>query len=516
MSDRIPRLTIEKGKISNWSGDCVAIGIQEGGRIQESLSRHVGKEVTKTVRHFLDEGWMRGKQGEAVVIPVGALHGLAAKSLMLVGLGKAEEMTLEKLRLAAGTMLKSAMQKGLKSILCLFSLDPHLTKTQRAKPSRLTLKSDLCAMAEGVQLASYRFALYRSENADEEKIPQEVAFSVLPELLESGQAILAQTEKIVRGVFLARDLGNHHGNVVTPDYLAKAAHELSERLPIKTTVFDEKELKKRGMHTILAVGQGSVHPPRLITMEYRKGGDKPPLVVVGKGITFDSGGISLKPAANMEGMKFDMSAGATVLGLMEAVASLKWPINLIGIVPAAENLPGSTAQRPGDIVKSAKGLFIEVINTDAEGRLVLADALHYAESFKPVAIIDLATLTGACVIALGSQCSGLLGNNEDLIDALRKAGDETGERVWPLPLHPEYQELLKSTTADLKNVGDREAGTITGACFLSRFIEKDRPWAHLDIAGMAADHDGKRSYVPKGCVGYGVRLLCQLIENRYL
>ncbi|MBF0285975.1 MAG: leucyl aminopeptidase, partial [Magnetococcales bacterium] len=253
----------------------------------------------------------------------------------------------------------------------------------------------------------------------------------------------------------------------------------------------------------------------LIVLEYYGGkGAGAPLAVVGKAVTFDTGGISLKPSAKMEEMKFDMSGGAAVLGLMKAAAGLKLSTSIVGIIPAAENMPSGTAQRPGDVIKTAKGLTVEVINTDAEGRLILADALHYAERFEPTAIIDLATLTGACVVALGSEACGLLGNHDKWVEQVRQAGERVGERAWKLPLWPGYHEMLKSPVADLRNIGDRpEAGTITGACFLSKFVGDKRKWAHLDIAGTAWDPSGRKPYAPKGAVGFGVRLLARLARD---
>ncbi|MGN7613814.1 leucyl aminopeptidase, partial [Magnetococcales bacterium HHB-1] len=289
----------------------------------------------------------------------------------------------------------------------------------------------------------------------------------------------------------------------------------SRKYPIYTTILDELQMNKLGMGGILGVGQGSDKPPRMIVMEYLKGpSDQKPFVAVGKAVTFDTGGISLKPPTRMEEMKFDMCGGAAVFGFLCAVAEMELPVNVVGIVPSAENMPSSTAQRPGDIVETFKGLFVEVINTDAEGRMLLCDALHYAEErFDPAVIVDLATLTGACVIALGSQASGLMSHDDALAESLSKAGEVTGERVWRLPLFKEYYDQLKSPAADLKNIGGREAGTITAGCFLSRFVDDDRRWAHLDIAGTAWDMDGKLPYTQKGAVGLGVRLLCQLLRE---
>ncbi|MEO5339114.1 MAG: leucyl aminopeptidase [Magnetococcus sp. MYC-9] len=511
------KIGIASGVVPAWKGDALIIGVYEGGEPQAALPL-CGKKVENEVRQRLAEKWIRGGLGESVAFPTPANSGLLVSRIILLGMGKKESLTAENFRALGGHITALCNKSGIGSCHVLLSLDPH--HKPKGKHGQIPV---LESLAVGAWLSSYRFDPFKSKVAKEGKEPQEehpfkqLFFGVHGDQSAQEKKRLSVAERLTRGVTLARNLGNQPANLLNPESLAQQARQLAGRLPhIKTTVLSDKMLARKGMNAILAVGSGSRTPPCLITMEYRQGGDRPLLAVVGKGITFDSGGLSIKSGDGMADMKFDMCGAAAVFGLMQVVAELELPVNLIGVVPVAENMPSSTAQRPGDIIKTAKGIFVEVINTDAEGRLILADALHHAASFKPAAIIDLATLTGACAVALGSQASGLLGNNEPLIRQLKKAGECSGERVWQLPLYAEYQEQIKSTVADIKNVGGREAGTITAACFLSRFVDEKQPWAHLDIAGTAYDGSGGRPYVPKGAVGVGVRLLFQFIQDHWL
>ncbi|MBF0164003.1 MAG: leucyl aminopeptidase [Magnetococcales bacterium] len=497
-------------KIHLFDGNCVAheadllvIGVYQGGEAQSALA-HCPDGVAHEVRRVLKAGWLRGEIGETLFLPMAWGEGLPVERLLLVGLGKRESITLESLRALGATVVKACEKSAVNRALVLVSLDAQ----HGIQPSRV-----MAAMAEGAWLGSYRFERFQGvskKDASRHRLKR-LDFLLPAARLKGARKRLDRVEKITRGVMLARDLCNTPGNLLTPDELAKKGRELAERLPIKTTIFSPRVLAQKGMNGILGVGQGSVHPPCMIILEYRKGGDRPTLAVVGKAVTFDSGGISLKPGAKMEEMKYDMSGGAAVFGFMHAIAEMELPINVVGIVPAAENLPSATAQRPGDVIKTAKGIHVEVVNTDAEGRLILADALHHAATFDPDVIIDLATLTGACVVALGSHATGMMGNHDGLQKKLSKAGERCGERVWPLPMFPEYQEQIKSVVADIKNVGGREAGTITAACFLSRFVDESRAWAHLDIAGTAYDLASSKPHMPKGSVGIGVRLLCEYV-----
>ena len=333
--------------------------------------------------------------------------------------------------------------------------------------------------------------------------------------MASGDKIIAHKaitdgEAIAAGVELARTLGNLPGNICTPSYLADQARELGKRSKmLKVSVMDEAGMKKLGMGALLSVARGSREPARLISMVYSGGAsnDKP-VVLVGKGVTFDSGGISIKPAAAMDEMKYDMCGAASVLGTLQACVEMQLPLNVVGVIPTTENLPDGNASKPGDIVTSMSGQTIEVLNTDAEGRLILCDALTYCEKYEPAVVIDIATLTGACVIALGAHAAGLLSNSDELAEALLAAGITAGDRAWRMPLWDDYQQQLDSNFADMANIGGREAGTITAACFLSRFAS-DYDWAHLDIAGVAWK-GGKE----KGATGRPVSLLTQFLLDR--
>jgi leucyl aminopeptidase len=319
-------------------------------------------------------------------------------------------------------------------------------------------------------------------------------------------------DAVAAGQRLTRYLQMLPGNVCTPTYLAERAKQLADQYGFTLTVFDRAKLQQEGMGALLAVAQGSAQEPRLIVLEHRGGGDAAPVALVGKGVTFDSGGISIKPAQNMEDMKFDMSGAAAVLGAFETLGQLKPKLNVVGIIPATENLPSGTAVKPGDVVKSHFGKTIEIINTDAEGRLILCDALSYVRRFKPAAVIDIATLTGAVVVALGQVAIGAMGNDETLLAEVREAGDRAGERCWPLPLWDEYRDLLKSDIADVKNSGGRGAGSIAGGWFLKEFVE-GYPWVHLDIAGTAYI-DGEGPHQAKGPTAVGVRLFTEFILKR--
>jgi leucyl aminopeptidase len=372
------------------------------------------------------------------------------------------------------------------------------------------------ALAEGAVLASYHFDEYR-DVGDEPPTAQAIAL-----LVPRGRNLRAAREAARNGATiaesqnLARELSNQSPNVMSPEALAAEARRVGREVGVRVKVLGVPEMEKRGMGAILAVGGGSSRPPRLVAMEYRpKGGAKgvKPVCLVGKGVTFDSGGISIKPSQGMDEMKHDMSGAATVVGILHACARLELPIPVVGVIGAAENLPSGTAYRPGDIVRAASGKTIEVLNTDAEGRVVLADALHYARSeYDPCAIVDLATLTGACVVALGQWGSGLFAGHAGLGDAIREAGEIAGECAWPMPLFDGHKREIKSEVADIKNTGGRSAGASTAAAFLSHFVG-DTPWAHLDIAGTAWTTSKSPSYQPRGATGVGVRMLVEMLRR---
>ena len=357
--------------------------------------------------------------------------------------------------------------------------------------------------------ASYQFTALKSEKETESKL-QKVMVTLPQNGLPAAQLGLTQGLAIAKGVSFTKALADLPGNVCTPTYMADKALELGKEHPaLNVNIIEEAEMKELGMGSFLSVSRGSRQPAKLIVLEYQ-GGDKDskPVVLVGKGLTFDAGGISLKPGPGMDEMKYDMCGGAAVMGTMLAAVKMQMPINIVGLVPSSENMPDGDANKPGDIVTSMSGKTIEILNTDAEGRLILCDTLTYAERYKPEAVIDLATLTGACLVALGRVPSGLLGNDDNLCNALIKAGETACDSVWRLPLWEEYQEQLKSNFADLANIGSKDAGTITAACFLSHFTKNFR-WAHLDIAGTAW-----RSGPNKGATGRPVPLLSQYLIDR--
>lgn len=440
-----------------------------------------------------------GKPGTSRLLHT--LGKLPAEQLLLVGLGKRGELDQERLRKAAG----SAVQALRSARIATFSSALHLAST---------LPDALEAVATATLLGSYSFEWYKTKDK-EERFAFETATLLLPQDadLDATRSSIDRTEMLCQGVRLTRDLVSQPGNVVTTGYLAHTARELAGRHNLKCRVYEINELEKMGLNALVAVGKGSAEPPRLIVLEYQGPGAKGrPVVLVGKGITFDSGGISLKPGAGMEEMKTDMAGSAAVLGTMSAAAGLQLPVNLVGIIPTAENMPDGKAFRPGDVLTSFSGLTIEITNTDAEGRLILCDALHFAQQFKPAALIDLATLTGACVVALGHEATGLMSNDQRLADALKRAAEQSGERLWQLPVWDEYGENMKSDIADLKNAGSRDAGASKAGWFLKQFVGDTR-WAHLDIAGTAWC-DKARPYCPKGATGVGVRLLIEYLKGR--
>ncbi len=472
------------------------------------------KEIDKKLNGALSQAYkskrFEGKTNQTLWLDT--LGNIKSKAILLIGVGPIKEIGAEKLRQAGGTSVNQ-IEKN-KSTSISFVL-PSLTGGKK-NSSKLKSEDIACAIAEGALLGLYRFEEYKSK--DKKTKNKNWTLEDLSLLTDAANQTVARkaaqkAQKIADAVFTTRDLIAHPGNRATPTFLAQTAKKIARSHQFSCKILGRKEMEKLGMGALLGVSQGSNEPPALIVMEYKGGPKKQaPVVIVGKGITFDTGGISLKPSANMGEMKMDMSGGAATIGAMQAVASLKLPINVVGLVPAAENMPSGTAIKPGDILTSMSGKTIEVLNTDAEGRLVLADALTFSARYKPRAVIDLATLTGACVVALGHQACALLGNDEDLIQQLIASGESSGERAWNLPLWEEHEKEVKSDIADLKNITAPNvgAGTITAAAFLKAFVG-DVPWAHLDIAGVAWEQS--KPYIPKGPSGFGVRLLINYLEN---
>jgi leucyl aminopeptidase len=426
--------------------------------------------------------------------------------VLALGIGRKESLDAETVRRYAARAVRGAEGRSLSELSVLLDdggvLDPQVMAQ---------------AAAEGAALAAWSFRELKTDvgrKEDEPPVVQVDSVSMLgtadAEALARGVAAGVAT---ARGQNFARSLQSRPGNVATPAHLASEAQRMAAEVGLGVRVLDRAALEAENMHALLAVSAGSVQEPRLIILEHAGGeeGDAP-LVLVGKGLTFDAGGISIKPAKGMEDMKFDMSGGAAVIGAMRAIADLDVPLNVVGIVPSSENLPSGSALKPGDVIRTREGKTVEVINTDAEGRLILADALSFAQTLGPAAVVDCATLTGSCVIALGHAASGLMGTDQELMDELRDAGDRSGERCWQLPLLDDYRKQLESTTADFMNVGGRPAGTITAAWFLSEFVG-DVPWAHVDVAGTAYG-DGDKPYHRKGGYGVPARLLIEWVRSR--
>ncbi len=478
-------------------GACVAAGVFEPRRLSAAADA-LDKAARGQIREFLRTGDMDGKVGNTRLLY--HVRGVAAERVLLVGLGQEKEVGEKQYRDCARSALTAIHGTGARDA-CLYLAELQVPDRDAAWKAR-----QLVLAAADV---AYRFDRMKSKKTEAKPLAH-VAISAASKrdaaALERG---MREGRAIAAGMALARDLGNLPANVCTPAYLAESAVKLGRECRLAVEVLEQKDMDKLGMGSLLSVSRGSHQPPKLVILRYSGAGKKDrPVVLVGKGITFDTGGISIKPSAEMDEMKFDMCGAASVLGTLHAVAELGLKLNVIGIVPACENMPGGAATKPGDIVTSMSGQTIEILNTDAEGRLILADALTYAERFEPQAVVDIATLTGACVIALGHVCSGLFANKDDLARELLAAGAESWDRAWRLPLWDDYQEQLKSNFADFANIGGRAAGSVTAACFLSRFARK-YDWAHLDIAGTAW-----KSGKEKGATGRPVPLLTTFLMNR--
>lgn len=479
--------------------NALVVGVYEDGKLSPSAQR-IDKASEGFLSRLIRQGDFTGKIGQSLLLF--ALPGVKAERLLLMGCGKEDKLTAKSLRQSWSNAVKVLQECGAAdAVACLLEL-----KIKDNKDDEIAQRARL--MAETAAHALYRFDQTRSK-----KEPPKNPINKLTLLLKqrSQQAAAEQGlrwgQAIGSGVKLARDLGNLPGNICTPAYLADEARKLAKeykRLSVK--VLEQADMEKLGMGALLAVARGSRQPPKLITLEYKGGSKKQkPIILVGKGLTFDAGGISIKPATSMDEMKYDMCGGASVLGAMKACAELDLPLNVVVVVPSSENMPDGNANKPGDILTSLSGQTIEVLNTDAEGRLILCDALTYSKRYNPEVVIDVATLTGACVIALGAHATGLLSNHQALAENLLAAGQRCGDRAWQLPLWEDYQSQLDSNFADIANIGGREAGAITAACFLARFTEEFH-WAHLDIAGTAW-LGGKE----KGATGRPVPLLTQYL-----
>jgi len=490
---------LKSGELASLRTACLVLGVHARRQLTGPAAA-IDKASGGKLSAILKRGDMDGEAEQALMLY--DLPNVQAERILLVGLGPEKEFTL---KVALKSWAGAVRLLNRNSVIEAVNTLPALEIGDSA-PDQVLRESVITAEDQ-----VYRFDQCKSK-AEPPKRPLKKLVMYIGERPKSQalQRAVSEGEAIAAGITLTKDLANLPGNLCTPGHLADQARKLGRQSPkLKVSVLEEKQMESLGMGSLLSVSRGSREPARLIVMEYKggKAGAKP-LLLVGKGLTFDAGGISLKPAAAMDEMKYDMCGGASVIGAMAACVKMELPINLVVIVPASENLPDGAANKPGDIVTSMSGQTIEILNTDAEGRLILCDALTYAERFKPAAVVDVATLTGACIIALGNQASGLLSNDDKLAAELLEAGNRANDRAWQLPLWDEYQEQLKSNFADMANIGGKGAGTITAACFLSRYAKKFK-WAHLDIAGTAW-----RSGEEKGATGRPVSLLSQFLLKR--
>jgi len=494
------KLQIKVTQPEKQAKTCLIIGLFEDGALT-GTAKIIDKASHGFLTQLIEQGAFEGKMGQ--ILPLYRLAHTQFEHILLVGCGKAKKFSPTGFRKAVIAAMKALATSKTTQATC------YLTELE---VDDKTLAWKVRQIAEAARDGLYRFDLFKSEK---EPAPALKEFIIpLSDVKEQKtcEEALRQGLAVADGVLLAKNLGNTPSNVCTPSFLAEQAKDLAKAYPaLSVKILGEKEMQKLGMGALLAVSQGSAEEAKLISLEYKGTAKKEaPVALVGKGVTFDTGGNSLKPADSMVGMKYDMCGAAAVLGTMKVVAELALPLHVIGVVAAVENMPGGTAYKPEDILTSMSGQTIEVISTDAEGRLALADALTYCEQFHPDVVIDIATLTGAVVIALGTHATGLLSNHEPLAKALLKAGEESHDRAWQLPLWEEYQEQIKSPFADMANVGGRTAGTITAGCFLARFAKKFH-WAHLDVAGTAAMMMGTSE---RQATGRPVPLLTQFLIDR--
>ncbi len=491
---------LTSGKPQSQRTGCVVVAVEAGDKLSPAAAA-LDEASGGAIRAALRQGDLAEEAG--ALLWLYALQGVRAPRVLLVACGPRDKWNDAAYRKALQVSARALDRSGARNAV---SFLPEVAPEPR--DWRWRLRQAVVATED----ALYRFERMKSEAEAPDKPLERLTFGVERTVREEAQRGANEGQAIASGQTLAKDLGNLPANVCTPRYLAEQAETLAKAYDrLSVTVLDEKAMEKLGMGALLAVARGSEQPPRLIALRYWGASDEDaPVALVGKGITFDTGGISIKPSRDMDEMKFDMCGAAGVLGVMKTCAELGLAINLVGVIAAAENMPSGRASRPGDVVTTLSGKTVEILNTDAEGRLVLCDALTWTQrEHDPCELIDMATLTGACIIALGHHPSGLLANDEALAQRLAEAGQTAGDRVWRLPLWDDYQEQLKSNFADVANIGGRAAGTITAACFLWRFIDEDRPWAHLDIAGTAW-----KSGKEKGATGRPVPLLAQYLLDR--
>lgn len=499
-------LKLRKIDFSKCETDLLAVGQFSDTKGLDKLNAELNQKLGGAIERVVKLGDFKGKEGTTAIVYGNG--GIGAKRVLLVGLGEKKKATLDTVRKSAAYAAKKSVEIKAETL----GLVLH-----RAFEGRLDLPAMGKAMAEGTYLGGYRYDEFVTDSKNGR------LKSLKVEVIDSESAKITKLNKglssgiiIGRAQSYARTLANRPANIINPAELAAEAKRAAKTTTgLTCTVFDEKQMAAKGMGGVLAVGSGSKSPPRFIVLKYSPVGkaarSRPAVALVGKAITFDSGGISIKPSANMDEMKLDKTGGTAVLGTMKAIAELKLPLTVYGLIPSAENLPSGTSYRPGDIITTFSGKTVEVLNTDAEGRMILCDALAYAAAQSCEVIIDVATLTGACKVALGKYMAGLMGNDEKLMKQLQAAAEESGEKVWPMPSGDEYAEEMKSKIADLKNTGSRWGGACTAAAFLRQFTG-DAKWAHLDIAGTEI-FDNVTGYTTEGSSGFGVRLLTTYLIN---
>ena len=499
----------------NQSANCVVVGVFEGNQLSDAAS-DLELATNNSLSNVLKNGDFDGKVGATLLMH--RLAGVKSSRVMLVGLGKPEELNVKHLRQSVRAVIK-AMPKGVATASIFLAentvyetgddaITSNVNINEKNTAPAANLLNKVAHLVEVVMDCTYQVNAIKAKKADANPLIQ-VDIHVADEHVEVAKLGLKQGISIAHGITLAKDLGNLPPNICTPIYLGEQAKILAAQYGFGVEVLEKAEIEKLGMGSFLGVAQGSVEPPRLIVLKHLKGDiNQKPVVLIGKGITFDTGGISLKPGGDMDEMKYDMCGAASVLGTFKAIGEMNLPINVVGVIPTCENMPDAGAIKPGDILTSMSGFTIEVLNTDAEGRLILCDAMTYAERFEPSAVVDIATLTGACVIALGHHPSGLFSNKHALAHELLAAGESAHDRAWHMPLWEEFQTQLDSNFADMANIGGRAGGSITAACFLSRFAKK-YDWAHLDIAGTAW-----KSGKEKGGTGRPVALLTTFLMQR--
>jgi leucyl aminopeptidase len=494
-------IKLQVGGIQNEPAELIVLGLFEDqiglGQAGAAVDQTLGGQIAQLIA---DGDFAR--KGKELSLLYAAGRG-AAKRILLVGLGQEGKLSPESIRVAAGLAAKRVLGLGVRK---------YSTEVFGAGLGKVSLAEAVQAVVEGTGLALYEFTELKSGTDSDRKRIEELTIVVADaSSLKEAEAGLAAGKAIVAGTSLTRDLVNWPGNFATPTFLAKQAQKLAESTSLTCLVLEEAAIRTLKMGGLLGVSEGSSQPPKFIVLEHNaKRADLDTIVLVGKGVTFDSGGISIKPADNMDRMRGDMAGGAAVMGAMLAVSTLALPLHVVALVPATENMPDGRALRPGDVLRVMNGKTVEVINTDAEGRLILADALCYAARYDPRAVVDIATLTGARTVALGDQAIGLFSNDDGLVERFVAAGHQTWERVWRLPLFEEYEEKLKSFAADMKNTGGRDGGACIAAAFLNQFVTY--PWVHLDVAGLVSS-ETERPYTPTWATGLGARLLTQFLRD---